>query len=433
MLPREEAKQPKRFASSTFTYMSLVVALAIASVCFQRLSTKDEVAIDLSFPFTEEQAWEVNKRLKDYTADEVLQWVAKMLPTGVVQFSSFGPTGLVILDKLASMGLLAQVPTVMIDTLHLFPQTYDFVENVSKKYPEMELKVFYPEGFSEGQAHRFDMLHGDDLWTDDFEHYSYLTKVEPTVRALRELEPHAWITGRRRSQGDERGNLEIVESDDGRVKVNPLARWTLEQVWAYIRSHGVPYNPLHDKGYASIGDSMNTRPLEPGETERAGRFMYSGKTTMECGMHAHKARVEVLQKAAEAEHRVLQVPQIPCASCLEVHPGNFEEVVMQADRHVLVEFYSPFCGHCHAFAPRYEEIAQNLSGSEQVTVARMDIFTNNIPKAGKTAGFALHAYPTIYLAHLDKEVGQLRLARYDGEKDVLPLLDWLSEKLQTHN
>jgi len=328
------------------------------------------------------------------------------------------------------LGLLAQVPTVMIDTLYLFPQTYEFVKNVSEKYPEMELKVYYPEGFAEGQGHRFDMLHGDDLWTDDFEHYSYLTKVEPTVRALRELDPRAWITGRRRSQGDERGSLAMVESDDGRLKINPLAHWTLEQVWAYIRAHSVPYNPLHDEGYASIGDSMNTRPLEPGETERAGRFMYSGKQTTECGMHSHNARVEALQKAAKAEHRVLEVPQIPCDSCLEVNASIFPEVVLRADRHVLIEFYSPFCGHCHAFAPAYEEIAQNLTGSEQVIVARMDIFTDNMPRAGKAAGFGpFHAYPTIYLAHPDREAGKLRLARYDGEKDVLPLLDWLSREL----
>jgi len=174
---------------------------------------------------------------------------------------------------------------------------------------------------------------------------------------------------------------------------------------------------------------MNTRPLESGETERAGRFMYSGKKTTECGMHSHRVRVEALQKAAKAEHRVLEVPQIPCDSCLEVHASNFEEVVLQAERHVLIEFYSPFCGHCHAFAPGYEEIAQNLSGSKQVIVARMDIFTDTMPQSGKDAGFALHAYPTIYLAHPNKESSKLRLARYEGEKDVLPLLDWLSREI----
>jgi len=355
-------------------------------------------------------------------------WVVRACPGRVLQFTSFGPSGMVILDKLARLGLLSEVPAIMIDTLHLFPETYEHVRNVSKRYPQMKLHEYFPKSFSAGQGYRFDVLNGDDLWTLDFDHYAYLTKVEPTVRALRERDPRAWITGRRRSQGNERGSLAVVELDDGRLKLNPLADWTLSQVWEYIVAHGVPYNSLHNKGYASVGDLMNTRPLNQGEAERAGRFMYTGANTTECGMHAHRARVEALQRAAESQHKQLEMPSLPCDSCLELGPSTFEELVIRTKpkQCMLIEFYSPMCGHCQAFGPTYAGIAQKLSAAQQITPARMDIFSNSIPQSGKDAGFIVDAYPTMYLACPDAQSGSLRVAKYKGDKEERPVLDWLT-------
>merc|ERR1712218_339109 len=100
-----------------------------------------------------------------------------------------------------------------------------------------------------------------------------------------------------------------------------------EQVWTYLHSHSVPYNPLHDRGYASIGDVMNTRPLEAGESERSGRFMYSGTNVTECGMHQHQARIEAMQRAAKTKRQQLQIPPLPCGFCLELVPDRFEALV----------------------------------------------------------------------------------------------------------
>jgi phosphoadenosine phosphosulfate reductase len=98
------------------------------------------------------------------------------------------------------------------------------------------------------------------------------------------MDTFAWLNGRRRSQGGARASLPFFEFDvDGRLKVNPLANWTYDQTWEYIREHNVPYNPLHDQGYKSIGDKMTTFPVGENEPERAGRWQGSSKT--ECGIH----------------------------------------------------------------------------------------------------------------------------------------------------
>jgi len=387
-----------------------------------------------SAPFTQEAAAAINGQLQGLTADEVLRWVAQALPGRVVQFSSFGPTGLVILDRLDKLQLLSHIPVVTIDTLHLFQETHELVRNISRHYPEMKLHTYYPDGFTEGQTFKFDVLHGDDLWTHDFQQYSYLTKVEPTLRALKELDPAAWITGRRRSQGGERQSLPIVEVDSGRLKINPLADWTRDQVWDYIHSHGLSYNPLHDRGYSSIGDSMNTRPVEKGESERDGRFMYSGTNrTTECGMHTHAAKMEAFKREAEAKHEPMKVPQLPCTNCVDVTPDTFDTLVMRASRNFVIEFYSPICGHCRAFAPEYDKVAHRLE-QEGVPAFRMDVFSHTIPRAGKDAGFELSAYPTIFFAHVDPTAPplgahRLSVTRYEGPKEAQPLLDWLGEKL----
>jgi len=366
--------------------------------------------------------------MKDKSPDEVLDWIAAALPGHVVQFSSFGPSGLVLLDKLSSSGHLGKMPVVMIDTLHLFPETYAFVQNLSGRYPNMDLRVYYPHGFGAGQKDEFDKKYGARLWVADFGRYSYLSKVEPTERALDDLKAQAWITGRRRSQGGERKSLQVVEWDNGRLKVNPLANWTLDQVWKYLHSHHVPYNPLHDRGYTSIGDIMTTRPVTKGESERAGRFSGTNKT--ECGIHSHNEKLEAMRQEA-AEHGVpFEVPTVPCGLCLEVRPGNFWELVLETRHDMLMEFYSPFCGHCHEMAPKYEEIGRRvLAVAPEFKVARMDIISHEVPLVGRDAGFELDAYPTIFLVRPGAELGKPQLTKYMGTKDVKPLLEWLREQL----
>ena len=107
--------------------------------------------------------------------------------------------------------------------------------------------------------------------------------MEPLQRALDDLQVQAWITGRRRDQSAARQSLPIFERVNGRLKVNPLANWTRQDLWAYTEQNGVLYNPLHDQGYTSIGDQPLTTPTAAGEDERAGRWRGTEKT--ECGIH----------------------------------------------------------------------------------------------------------------------------------------------------
>jgi phosphoadenosine phosphosulfate reductase len=115
-----------------------------------------------------------------------------------------------------------------------------------------------------------------------------IRKVEPLKRALGSVD--AWVTGIRRDQAPTRANSKKVEWDDkfGLVKANPLADWTLEDVWAYIHEHDVPYNPLHDQNYPSIGCTHCTRQVMPGEDPRAGRW--AGQEKVECGLHPAEAK-----------------------------------------------------------------------------------------------------------------------------------------------
>jgi len=363
--------------------------------------------------------------------DETLRWVAEAMPGKAVQFTSFGPTGMVIIDRLSTLGLLDKLPVVTIDTLHLFSETHEHIKNLTATYPSMVLKTYYPKGFASGQQFKFDSMYGDDLWTEDFDRYTYLTKVEPTIRALDDLKPMAWITGRRRSQGGERAKLPLVEAEDGRFKVNPLASWSSSEVWEYIHEKRVPYNKLHDRGYASIGDSMNTRPINENEPERAGRFQYSGKANRtECGMHEHQAKFEALKKSFEHQKDRPKLPTIECDICTDVNKDNFDEVVMRAKAPVLVEFYSPLCGHCQHFAPTYEEIAKRLQASRQMVAARWDMLSDhNLPKSGTDAGLRVSGYPTVYLVIPSADGGTPRLVKREGARDLDGMLAWVEAEL----
>jgi len=149
--------------------------------------------------------------------------------------------------------------------------------------------VHWHRSESASSREEFEKIHGSELWINDSQTYDYLTKVRPLELALESHGVTSWITGRRRDHGGLRSDLKILETDpsDGRIKVNPLASWTNKDVWKYIVNEKVPYNPLHDLGYNSIGDSVTTVPTGSQTGERSGRFQQiKGKT--ECGIHIKK-------------------------------------------------------------------------------------------------------------------------------------------------
>lgn len=178
-----------------------------------------------------------------------------------------------------------RVPVIFIDTLHHFPETLETARNLEKHYG-FTIVIYQPREVNNRRS--FTNKYGDQLWKKDINRYHYLTKIEPLERALDELNITAWITGRRRDQSIARRNLPLIEQDPkGRIKINPLAKWTGKDVWHYLLKHDVPYNPLHDQGYGSIGDQPLTTPIYKGESERNGRWRGMNKT--ECGIHYYSS------------------------------------------------------------------------------------------------------------------------------------------------
>ncbi len=225
-------------------------------------------------PITEEEVAERNRWLEGSDPDRILRWAVESFPEGKVAMSStFGVGGMVLIHALAEQGL--RVPILFIDTLHHFPETLEHAERVAERYG-LDLRIHRPAASLE----EFEARHGPRLWERDEGLFHRLTKVEPMQEALQGFD--VWITGRRRDQSPTRAALPVLERAS-RLKVNPLAGWSLDRVWGYIREHELPYNPLHDQGYASIGDAPLTTPVRPGEHERAGRWR--GSERLECGLH----------------------------------------------------------------------------------------------------------------------------------------------------
>jgi len=208
---------------------------------------------------------------------------------GLYQTTAFGLSGLVTLDMLSKITspFKPNVDLIFLDTLHHFDETLSLVDRVRRRYAGVTVHVYKPEGAE--TAEDFSAKHGESLWTKNEELYDYVAKVEPAQRAYSELQVKAVLTGRRRSQGGKRGDLDIIEVDEaGMIKVNPLANWSFKQVQEYIQANNVPYNELLDRNYRSVGDWHSTQPVAEGEDERAGRW--KGRAKTECGIHNPKSK-----------------------------------------------------------------------------------------------------------------------------------------------
>lgn len=215
-------------------------------------------------------------RLESKSPQDVLVWAMEEYGSSLVLASSFGAEDVVLIDMLHR--LAPTVPVFYLDTNKHFKETYETRDRLQERYGASFLQVL-PQLTLEEQAAK----HGDRLWEKDPNLCCQIRKVEPLQRILAEYE--AWITGIRREQSPTRANAKKVEWDEkfNLVKFNPLADWTHNQVWEYIHQQDVPYNPLHDQHYPSIGCEVCTRQVMPGEDPRAGRW--SGFAKTECGLH----------------------------------------------------------------------------------------------------------------------------------------------------
>jgi phosphoadenosine phosphosulfate reductase len=196
--------------------------------------------------------------------------------------SSLGAEDMVLADAIFAAGLPIAVFTL--DTGRLPRETLDLLERMCSRYAR-EVEIFRPDA---DEVERYVSAHGANAFYESVESRKrccHIRKVEPLARALSGRD--AWVTGLRRAQSVTRTDLALREFDatHGLVKFNPLADWSEEEVWAYVRDREVPYNALHDRGYPSIGCDPCTRAIRPGEDIRAGRWWWESKDSKECGIH----------------------------------------------------------------------------------------------------------------------------------------------------
>jgi phosphoadenosine phosphosulfate reductase len=224
--------------------------------------------------------------LESRSAQELLAWALREFHPRIALAASFGAEDVVLIDMLVQLDPRARVFTL--DTGRLPAETYSLMEAIRERYG-LAVEVFFP------QAEAVEAMvreHGVNLFYASIETRKLccgVRKVVPLGRALGGVE--AWITGLRREQAVTRaqvGKLEVDAEHGGLRKLNPLADWTWDQVWAYIRAHRVPYNALHDRGYPSIGCAPCTRAVAPDEDPRAGRWWWERPETKECGLHVTK-------------------------------------------------------------------------------------------------------------------------------------------------
>lgn len=200
--------------------------------------------------------------------------------------SSLGAEDMVLTDLILRAGLPIRIFTL--DTGRLHADTVALIDRVHAHYGRA-IDVFRP---LEAGVADYVKQHGANAFYESVELRKaccFVRKVEPLRRALSQAD--AWITGQRRAQSVTRADLPLREYDAGHgiEKFNPLADWSEDDVWTFIRARGVPYNPLHDRGYPSIGCDPCTRAIRPGEDVRAGRWWWESRDSKECGLHISSA------------------------------------------------------------------------------------------------------------------------------------------------
>ncbi len=233
----------------------------------------------------EEAAWvhEAAERFEHSHAEELLGWAVERFHPKLAISAAGGVDGMVLIDM--AWRLNPDVRVFTLDTGRLPPETYTLFEEVRERYG-IAVEFEYPDTTAVASLVNREgpnlMYRGVDLRLA----CCSVRKVDPLRRKLVTLD--AWIAGLRREQWASRRNIAKVELDrdhGGIVKLNPLADWTLDDVWDYVRKHEVPYHELFDHGYTSIGCAPCTRPVQPGEPERAGRWWWEQDTAKECGIH----------------------------------------------------------------------------------------------------------------------------------------------------
>jgi len=217
----------------------------------------------------------LNNRFEHQLPDDLLIWAFEQFGNELVLGTGFGPSGVVLIHKITQLNLPVKV--FCLDTNLLFDDTYSLWDKIEKRF-NITIESVSPILTLEGQA----TLHEEEMWKSNPDRCCYLRKVLPLQKYLSNKK--GWITGLRRSQSDMRKGIDKIEwnSSNKVFKLNPLADWGQGKIWDYIDEHSLPYNPLHDEGYPSIGCIPCTEPSKD-QDERSGRWKNMEKT--ECGIH----------------------------------------------------------------------------------------------------------------------------------------------------
>ncbi|WP_241242264.1 phosphoadenylyl-sulfate reductase [Thalassotalea sp. G2M2-11] len=206
-----------------------------------------------------------------------IEWSLDNLPQEFILSSSFGIQSAVMLHMTTQ--IYPNIPVILTDTGYLFPETYEFLEQLTEQL-QLNLHVYKAKESATWQLKKY-----GKLWTQGTEglkKYHYINKVEPFDRAMKELNANTWFSGIRREQSSFRNSVPFVDSIRGHIKVHPILDWMARDVHEYLKKHHLPYHPLFTKGYTSIGDTHSTKPIHHVTTEDEIRF---NGTQRECGLH----------------------------------------------------------------------------------------------------------------------------------------------------
>lgn len=220
---------------------------------------------------------EANELLTPLSAEERVAWALANLPDTHFLSSSFGIQAAVMLHLMIAQR--PDMPVVLTDTGYLFPETYQFIEELTERL-KLNLKVYKADLSPAWQEAKY-----GKLWEQGeagIKQFNTMNKVEPMTRALADINAGTWFSGLRRQQSSTRADKPIVELSRGTIKVYPIIEWTNRDVYQYLTKFDLPYHPLWEEGYVSVGDIHTTRKLEPGMTEEETRFMGLSR---ECGLH----------------------------------------------------------------------------------------------------------------------------------------------------
>ena len=242
--------------------------------------------IQLDFSELDRQA----DKFESEETEDVLVWAWEKVGPRLAMSTAFGSSGVVLIDIVSRV--IPEMPIFSIDTGYLFKETLELRDRINERYG-IKIEFVTPELSVEEQDRKF----GNDLFERDIDHCCYMRKVEPLHRKLADLD--GWIASLRRDQAGSRRKIRILEPFPTRgdrliVKFNPLAGWSKKDVWDYIIANDVPYNPLMDQGYPSLGCVPCTQAVEDGGAERSGRW--AGKSKTECGIHLLQVVDPVVQK-----------------------------------------------------------------------------------------------------------------------------------------